>query len=760
MSEDPVTSVNTFIGTQREGNTFPGASMPFGMAHSSPIGSHYAGWRYDDPLIRGFGHFFLSGAGCAQQGGLVSILPVTGALPASFDHKFYGSPFSHDDELGQPGYLRIRLTGYGGITAESTATTRVGVERFTYSAALPWHVLVNVGQANNKEPVFASDIRVVDDRTLTGSVVAQAFCGGGPYVTYFTTTFDRPFASFGTWGSPTAVMPGQRECAGGRGLRGAWVTFDPEESHQVTAYTALSHVDYAGADQNLAAEVFDGDRLLGFDEIRERAQDAWRAELSTVDIEGGTPDDRTVFYTSLYHVLLQPLTGNDVDGRYRGFDDLIHHADGWTYYEFWSLWDTYRAHNQLLTLLRPGRARDIARSILTIHAHGGWLPRWAYANQETNTMTGDPVTAFLVDLWRYGALDGLEEQAYAALWQNVTQVPPAESPFEGRSGNPNYLARGFIQYSPLYRLLRIKGHDADPRYAGSATFEYALSDGALAIMAEALGHTEDAAALRQRSRNYRTLWDSRVGDRGFRGFPRPRRRSGRWYRPLFRRYSPQRSGGFHEGTAWQYQWLAHQDVPGLVELLGGTDEAVRRLDDFFAYDALVEDPAKAVREQWVVGPYSYYSAFRYNPNNEPDLHAPWMYVLVGAPWKTSAVVRAAQYLFVNGPDGVTGNDDLGTMSAWYLLSALGIYPAAPGTGHFLLHAPRFRRATIHTEGGGDIVIDAPAAVPASVQYIRAVSVDGRPWERTWIEHARLRSGVTLTVDLTADPAEATWGTAK
>jgi predicted alpha-1,2-mannosidase len=505
--DDPVGLVNTFIGTRDDGNTFPGASMPFGMVHSSPIGSHYSGWRYDDQLIRGFGHFFLSGAGCAHQGGLVSILPTTRELGPAFDHQQYGSPFTHDGEVGTAGYYRLRLTGYGGITVEGTATTRVGVERFTFPGAGPWHVLVNVGQANARNPVFASDIRVLDERTLSGSVTAQAFCGGRPYTTYFVTTFDRPFTRFGTWGR-TARMPGMRESAGGRGLRGAWVTFEPGDDNQVTAYTALSHVDYAGAERNLAAEVRSGGGggLLGFDELRERAREAWRAELSTVEVEGGTVDDRVVFYTSLYHALLQPLTGNDVDGRYLGFDNRVHHADGWTYHEFWSLWDTYRAHNQLMALLRPERSRDLARSVLAIHEQGGWVPRWAYANQETNTMTGDPVTAFLVDLWRFGALEGREEQAYQALWRNVTEVPPASSPFEGRVGNPHYLARGYIQYAPLYKLLRIKGHDADPRFAGSATLEYALADGALSVMADALGHREDAEALRARARNYRNEW--------------------------------------------------------------------------------------------------------------------------------------------------------------------------------------------------------------------------------------------------------------
>lgn len=757
-SNDPVDLVNTFIGTKDDGNTFPGASMPFGMAHSSPIGSHYSGWRYDDPVIRGFGHFFLSGAGCAHQGGLVSILPTTATINhgTSFNHRHYGSPYTHDGEVGKPGYYRVQLTGSKLITVECTATTRTGVERFTFDSPGPQHVLINVGQANEKNPVRASGIRVLDDRTLTGYVVAQAFCGGRPYRTYFTTTFDQPFDSFGTW-ADTVVMPNWRESAGGRGLRGAWVTF-PGGANQITAYTALSHVDFTGADRNLAAEVRSGDRLLTFDELRDRAQDAWRTELSTVDVSGGTEDDRAVFYTSLYHVLQQPLTGNDVDGRYLGFDNKVHHADGWIYHEFWSLWDTYRAHNQMLALLRPGRAKDLARSVLTIHEQGGWLPRWAYANQETNTMTGDPVTPFLVDLWRFGALAGREEQAYAALWQNANEVPPASSPFEGRVGNPNYLAKGFVQHNRLFKILTMKGHDADPQRGGSATLEYALSDGVLSIMADALGHTDDAEALRRRGRNYRVLWDAGVSDRGFTGFPRPKRKSGRWYRPLFKRYTPQGSGGYHEGTAWQYQWLAHQDVPGLVTLLGGTDEAIRRLDDFFAYAELVADPAKAVREQWVVGPYAYYKQFRYNPNNEPDLHAPWMYTLMGHPWQTSAVVRAAQTLFVNAPNGVTGNDDLGTMSAWYLFTALGMYPAVPGTGQFLLHAPRFPEVTIHLENGKDLVLTAPTADSSKLQYIRALTVGDEPWPRAWIDYTQLEAGQTLTFDLTDDPADTDWAT--
>nr|WP_312869482.1 GH92 family glycosyl hydrolase [Saccharothrix ecbatanensis] len=728
-SPDPVESVNTFIGTKDDGNTFPGASMPFGMAHSSPIGSHYAGYRYDDPVIRGFGHFFLSGAGCYEQGGLVSILPTTG-LPRSFDHRSYGARYTHDGEVGKPGYYRVRLAS--GITVETTATTRSGVERFTFPAGVTPHVLVNVGQANDKEPVFASSIRVVDDRTLAGTVVSQAFCGGKAYTTYFTTTFDRPFEATGNWGGAD----------GGSGLRGQWVTFD---DGPVTAATAISHVDAEGATKNLGES-----KGKSFDALRAAAQDAWRRELSSVEVSAaGT--DRTVFYTALYHVLLQPLTGNDVDGRYRGFDNQVHHADGWTYYEYFSLWDTYRAQNQLLALLRPARAKDIARSVLAIHEQGGWLPRWAYANQETNTMTGDPVTPFLVDLWRFGALEGLEEQAYRALWQNATSVPPASSPFEGRVGNPSYLANGFVQYDKNFPK---KGQDVDPHHGASATLEYALADCSLSIMAAELGHADDAAALRGRGLNYRVLWDGTVSDRGFTGFPRPKLANGEWLTP----FTPQGQDGFHEGTAWQYQWLAQQDVAGLVERQGGKDASLARLDDFFAYPDLVADPAKTVREKWVVGPYNYYNQYRYNPNNEPDLHVPWMYALVGQPWKTSAVVRAAQTLFVDAPNGVTGNDDLGQMSAWYVFSALGMYPVMPGTGEFVLNAPRFSQAVIHLENGRDITITAAGADSSKLQYVRSLRVGAAPRDKAYLNYGRLKQGERLDFGLTEDPEEATWAT--
>jgi len=773
--------VNTFIGTQDDGNTFPGASAPFGMLQVSPIGEHYAGWHYTDPKIRGFGHFFLSGAGCWEQGGQLSVLPVTGSIgkggtfdtskAESFDHKRYASEYTHDGEVGDAGYFKVKLTSYGGITAETTALTRAAAERYTFApGTAQGHILVNLGQANERHSVVGSSLRVVDDHSVEGKIVTRSFCGGAQYATWFRMEFDRPFTAHGIW-NETGGTPGSRQPSlqGDSRPHGAWFTFDVKDKPAVTAISAISHVDADGARRNLLADAYAQGAPRSFDSMREQAQQAWQKELESVNIEGADQNQRTVFYTALYHALLQPLTGNDVDGRYRGYDDRIHSAGNATYYEFFSLWDTYRAQNQLIALLRPERARDIADSVLNIREQGGWLPRWGYANFESNVMTGDPVTPFLVDLWRYGALKGREHQAYAALRENAFGVPPFGSRSEGRAGNPSYLSKGYVQYDLSFRA---KGMDVDPHHGGSATMEYAQADGALAFMAEALGKKADAALLRQRAGNWRNVWDNAAKDQqlGFQGFPRAKTADGQWYTELDGSYTPRAEHGFHEGTAWQYQWLVQQDVGGMVKAMGGREQTARRLDAFFAYDALSADPFQAVRKEWVMGAYNYYNQFRYNPNNEPDLHAPWMYTLVGQPWKTSAVLRAAETLFSNAPNGVTGNDDLGTMSAWYVFSALGIYPSTPGSGRFLLHEPKFARAEVDLGNGKQLVIEkeapagataaatsatSPAALPS---FATQLSWNGRPHDKVWLDWEQLQRGGQLRMQLSADPGAANWGT--
>ncbi|WP_168196824.1 GH92 family glycosyl hydrolase [Brevundimonas sp. M20] len=760
-------TVNTFIGTRDEGNTFPGASAPFGLIQVSPIGSHYAGYRYDDETIRGFGRSFISGAGCWEQGGQVSVLPVTGSITPggtfdttkanSFDHKAYASRYTHEGEVGQAGYYRVRLTDYGGIDVEATALTRAAAERYTFAPGqTQGHVLINVSQANERHRVIGSQIRVVGDRAVEGKVTTMSFCGGHQYSTWFRIEFDRPFTGFGVWGQAGGT-PGARFSMESEHdpRNGAWVTFDLAGGQAVTAISAISHVDQAGARGNLDAEGRRDGQLLSFDAMREAAQEVWNRELRSVRVSGGTRDDRAVFYTALYHALLQPMTGSDADGRYRGYDDQIHVADGWTYHEYFSLWDTYRSQNQLLAILKPERARDIARSVLAIGEQGGWLPRWGYASFETNVMTGDPVTPFMVDLWRYGALEGREQQAWAALRRNAFGNPPLNSRHDGRAGNPHYLAEGYIQFD---RAHPSKGMDSDPHHAGSATMEYALGDCSLSIMGAALGQTADAAILRRRGGNWRNVWDASVadGESDFTGFPRPRMEDGEWFTPPAGAYDPTSHYGFHEGTAWQYQWLVPQDVAGLTEAMGGRERTLARLDRFFAFDKISADPTSA-RAEWVAGPYAYYGQHRYNPNNEPTMHTPWIYTLLGRPDRTAAVVRAAQTLFTNAPNGVTGNDDLGTMSAWYLFGAVGLYPGMPGTGELLVGTPRFEQVEIDLGQGRTLSINAPGATGERVQYVSGARLNGQAFDRVWLDWDQLKAGGRIDLRLTDRADRAHWG---
>lgn len=760
-------TVNTFIGTRDEGNTFPGASAPFGLIQVSPIGSHYAGYRYDDATIRGFGRSFISGAGCWEQGGQVSVLPVIGSIApggdfdttkaASFDHKAYAARYTHEGEVGQAGYYRVRLTDYGGIDVEATALTRAAAERYTFaSGQAQGHVLINVSQANDRHRVIGSQIRVVGDRAVEGKVTTMSFCGGHQYSTWFRIEFDRPFTGFGVWGQAGGT-PGARFSMESEHdpRNGAWVTFDLAGGQAVTAVSAISHVDQAGAQGNLDAEGRRDGQLLSFDAMRAQAEAEWARELGSVRVKGGSADDRAVFYTALYHALLQPMTGSDADGRYRGYDDEIHVADGWTYHEYFSLWDTYRSQNQLLAILKPERARDIARSVLAIDEQGGWLPRWGYASFETNVMTGDPVTPFLVDLWRFGALEGREQQAWAALRRNASGNPPLNSRHDGRAGNPHYLSDGYIQFD---RAHPSKGMDSDPHHAGSATMEYALGDCALSIMGEALGQTTEAAVLRRRGGAWRNVWDAGVRDpeSDFTGFPRPRMEDGEWFTPPAGAYDPTSHYGFHEGTAWQYQWLVPQDVAGLTEAMGGKDRTLARLDRFFAFDRIAADPMSA-RAEWVAGPYAYYGQHRYNPNNEPTMHTPWIYTLLGRPDRTAAVVRAAQTLFTNAPNGVTGNDDLGTMSAWYLFGAVGLYPGMPGTGQMLVGTPRFEQVEIDLGEGRTLRINAPGATGERVQYVSGARWNGQAFDRVWLDWDQLKAGGRIDLRLTDRADRADWG---
>jgi predicted alpha-1,2-mannosidase len=742
---DPVDLVHPFVGTQNFGNTFPGASAPFGMVQVSPDTGGQGGYDYQQNTIYGFSQTHLSGVGCGVAGEL-PIMPTTGAV--NVDPNAYRSPFSHADEEASPGYYRVGLSKYG-VNAELTATERTGWQRYTFPSTTSANVLFNTGKAN--QTVFDSEIRVVGDRTLEGTVHAGNFCAGkDDHTVYFSASFDRPFASFGTWTEGTPI-PGVRE-ATGTGRNGAYVTFDTTTDRDAVLKVGLSYTGVEGARANLAAETADSH---DFDATRAKLRATWADQLGSITIGGGTADRQGAFYTSLYHSLLHPNLAGDVDNSYIGFDDKVHVAEGYTPYQNFSLWDTYRPQNQLLQMLRPQVARDVALSVVAIGRDGGWLPRWALVNSETNIMTGDPVTPFLVEAWSKGLLAGHEAEAYALLKKNATELPPAESPYNGRSGVEYYAERGYVPSGlKLGTDCAHKGGDNDCVHPASSTLEYAAADASLALMAKGLGKTADARLFAGRGQWYRNLWDSKI--KQF----RPRTAEGTWLTP----YEPvEADHQFHEGGAYQYRWLVPQDPAGLVSLLGGRKAAEKELDDFFVYDKLLTDPAGTARTDWIASPYDYYGKPTYNPNNEPDLHAPYMYLWAGAPAKTATVVRAAMTLFTTGPDGMTGNDDLGTMSAWYVFSSLGLYPTMSGGDFLAVSSPQFSSATVkigaYTAGrskqGGTLTITAPNAGDAN-RYVQKVRLNGGNLTRTSVGWSSIARGGTLAHTLGTSPSS--WGT--
>ena len=549
----PLTSeVNPFVGTQDNGNTFPGPSAPFGMVQVSPDTGGEGGYDYSQSLIHGFSQTHLSGVGCPVVGEL-PVMPTTGAVTTT-DSTAYRSGFTHDDEDATPGYYRVGLTKYD-VDAELTATDRTGWQRYTFPEGKQANVLFNTAKANST--VFDSEIHVVGDRTIEGRIHNGNFCAGkDEHTIYFSAQFDAPFTSYGTWSGSTRT-PGARDASTKGGANGAWVTL-PEGTTSSTLKVGVSYTGVAGARANLQAETKDS---FDFDSTRAALTQRWEKELGKARITGGSKDRRTAYYTALYHAMLHPNLAEDVDGKYFGWDGKVHTSDGWTARQNFSLWDTYRPQNQLLEILAPDVARDSYLSVLAIGREGGWLPRWALANSETNIMTGDPVTPFLVEGWSKGFLAGHEAEAYALLRQNATERPPKDSQYNGRSGQHWYEKLGYIPFGlELGKDCDHKGGDNDCVHPASATLEYAAADASLAIMAKALCKKADAAMFDERGRSYRNLYDSQTGTF------RPRLEDGSWLDP----YEPvAASHAFHEGGAYQYQWLVPQDPADLVELMGG-----------------------------------------------------------------------------------------------------------------------------------------------------------------------------------------------
>ncbi len=741
--------VNPFIGTENEGLTFPAAGAPFGLVQESPLMKTASGTgcdRESADTVTGFSQTTINGC----RFNYLPLMPTTGAV-SSTDPAQYASTFSHADETTGPDYYRTKLDKYG-VTVGLTATARTGWQQYTFPRTTQANVLFNAGAG-----VSDSEIRVVGDRTVEGWVEDSK-------KTYFVAQLSRPFASYGTW-KGTERSPGSRESAA-KGANGAWATFDTTQNDApVVVKVGLSFTGLAGARKNLAVET----AKLGFDfdAAHQASNEQWNTMLHKAAIGGGTHDQQVAYYTALYHSLLDPNLIGDVDGRYVGADKKIHTADGYTPYSNFSLWDTYRTQNQLLEMLVPEVARDVDLSLLAIAREGGALPRWYLEDQEGNIMTGDPVTPFLVEGWSKGLLTGADAQeAYEYLRANATEVPSADVRENGRAGVAYYAERGYVPYGLNITTnagcaaggtsggcCPTKSNDNDCYYGTSATLEYAAADASLALMAKGLGHASDAAMFAERGQAYKNVFDTKIGQF------RPRTAAdGTWLSP----YDPVTSDhAFHEQNASQYQWMVPQDPAGLVGMLGGRGPATARLNEFFAYDDLLTDPVGTARTAWVSDPYDYYGSTKYNPNNEPNLVAPYLYAWTGQPGHTATVVKAQETLFTNTPGGIPGNDDMGEMSSWYVLSSLGLYPTMSGANFDVITTPQFPIAQVRIGGygktqGGNLTISAPGT-SMSNRYIASATVNGRAWNQAWVGQADIAHGGRIDYALSTKPTA--WATA-
>lgn len=694
----PTALVDTFVGTSGTPiggpiDTFPGADLPFGMVQWSPdTPSQNAGggYEYADREITGFSLTHLSGPGCSVFGDF-GVLPTVGRIPN--DPASARQPFSHATEESAPGWYAVSL-GSPAMRAELSVTARTGIARFTFPASAQSNLLFN--PSSNQAGVADARIAIDGPNEIEGSASSGFFCGmPDRYTVYFVARFNRPFGQYGTW-NDAQTSPGSTSSQGT--AAGAWVSFDTTQRSQVVVKVGLSFVSVAGARANLDAE----DRGWDVIAVRNRATELWNGMLRRIAITGGTSQERRVFYTALYHALLHPNLISDVTGLYTGFDGGTHRVRmGHDEYANYSDWDIYRTEVPLLALLAPGEASDMMQSLVDAAHQEGWLPRWALVNGPTSVMGGDSVDPVIAGGYAFGARDFDARAALAAMVKGASRTAPPYGQgwyVERWELDDEYLRRGYVVNTHTTSV------SPGPNGA-SETLEYALDDFSIARLALALHDTQTYAAFMRRSANWATLFDTATG------WIAPRDADG-----AFMQTPTTENGqsGFQEGNAAQYTWMVPQDLRDLIAAMGGASAASAKLDLFFSQLNAGQDKPHA----WL--------------GNEPSLGAPWVYLSVGEPWHAQEIVRRAlTTLYGDTPDGLPGNDDLGTMSAWYVWCAMGLYPQNPAVRYFDVGTPLFRTVALRAPNGPTIEIASPQSATEN-PYVEELRVNGRTSNDAWV----------------------------
>ncbi|MEU6402575.1 lectin [Streptomyces sp. NPDC046985] len=736
----PADLVNPFIGTTNDANDFPGADVPFGMAQWSPDTSSRppgGGYEYKDSSITGFSLTHIAGPGCGAAGD-VPVLPTVGAVSNGATDSF-----SHANESATAGSYKVALDNK--VTTELTTTSRSGMARFTFPASSQANLLFKL--ANSQNGASSTQFNVVSNTEVSGQVTSGRFCGAGnSYTVYFDMVFDRPFASSGSALAPAAktpqpsgradknapekpnkprlhgVMPKSSPAAARRASGAApaaaasngHVTFDTTSNPVVQAKVGLSYVSVANASANRSAE----NSGWNFDAVRSAAHSAWNTALGKVQIAGGTDDQQKIFYTALYHSLLHPNVISDTNGQYYGFDGRTHTVDTGhnAAYANYSGWDIYRSQAQLEALVSPQVASDTAQSMTDDYAQTGIFPKWSENNGESYVMVGDPAAAIIADYHAFGARNFDTAKALAGL---LKQASTANNDRPGL----NYLnSPGYMPHDGSYGCCNFYGPVA-------TTLEYDTADFALSSFAGALGDTASQQTYAHRAQDWRNTLNPASG------FVEPRNANGSWTGG----FDPTSGTDMVEADSWIYTGMVPFNVAGLATAKGGDKAMTHYLD------TVLRSYTGANGYAWV--------------GNEPSIELPWEYDYVGAPYKTQGTVRSVQdQIWSNSPSGLAdGNDDLGAMSAWYVWSALGMFPMTPGTSDLALGSPLFSQAVITLPSGKTLTINGNGAAD-NAPYVQSATFNGTAWNNAYAPTSAITSGGTLSYTLGASP-NTSWATA-
>ena len=691
--------VDPRIGTGGHGHVFVGANVPFGLVQLGPTSIPQAwdwtsGYHESDSTVIGFSHTHLSGTGIGDLFD-VTVMPVVGEVTCArgTEEDPASGLWSYADrtkEVVRPGYYSVPLVRYG-ITAEMTATSRVGFHRYTFPAADDAAVIFDLENGGCWDKATETHIEPSGDSRLVGWRYSTGWAKDQRV--WFVAEFSRPFTSFEQVGEHYAR-----------------VNFATAEGEQLMLKVALSPVSIEGAEANLAAELPGWD----FDATAAAADAAWNAQLAKVKITTQDEVARRIFYTGLYHTMVAPSEFCDVNGDYRGADGAVHRNPGHTTYTTFSLWDTYRAAMPLMTILHPDRMPDIVNTMLAIADEQSRLPVWHLWGNETDCMVGNPGIPVVADAIVKGIGGFDRERAFEAIRRT------AMNPDRGNGLRMKY---GYI---PCDLFNEAVAYD----------MEYALADGAAARAAEALGREEDARYFTERSHSYRNYFDPSMG------FMRGRDSRRGWRTPFNPFASTHRADDYCEGNAWQYTWLAPHDVAGLESCFGSRARMLGKLDSLFTVSSVIEGAETSPDISGLIGQYAH--------GNEPSHHILYLYTMLGQPWKTAEKVREVlTTLYHDQPDGLSGNEDVGQMSAWYILSSLGMYEVEPAGGRYWFGSPLFDRAEIAVPGGTFTIVAENNS--SENKYIRRVWLNGRPYTKPWIGHDEVMAGGELRFEMDDEP---------